>query len=112
MDHQSLCRLSSLRRSKCTTVVEPPNKAHIGTRSFVLYREVSFIQRLKCTGIRTSLFVLYREVFFIRSILYQRFYCSIIKKGPQCVLYREVFLSFIERCSLFGVSFIGGSTVV
>ena len=32
-------------------IVEPPNKGHIGTRSFVLYREVSFIRRLKCTGI-------------------------------------------------------------
>ena len=28
----------------CT--VEPPNKGHVGTKSFVLYREVSFIQRL------------------------------------------------------------------
>ena len=25
--------------------VEPPNKGHVGTRSFVLYREVSFIKR-------------------------------------------------------------------
>ena len=58
---------------------EPLNKGHVGTRSFVLYREVSFIQRLECTciiGIGTSRFVLY-----------------------------------IERCSLFGVSFISGSTV-
>ena len=50
--------------------VEPPNKGHVGTRSFVFYREVSFILRLKCTGIigiGTSRFVLYREVFFIRS---------------------------------------------
>ena len=56
--------------------VESPNKGHIGTRSFVLYREVSFIRRLKCTGIigiGTSRFVLYREVFFIRSVLYRRF---------------------------------------
>ena len=30
--------------------VEPPNKGHVGTKSFVLYREVSFNQRLKCTG--------------------------------------------------------------
>ena len=54
----------------CT--VEPPNKGHVGTRSFVLYREVSFIRRLKCIGIigiGTSRFVLYREVFFILSIL-------------------------------------------
>ena len=43
-----------------------------GTSHFVLYREVSFIWRLKCTGI--SRFVLYREVFFIRSVLYQRFH--------------------------------------
>ena len=36
----------------CT--VEPPNKGHIGTRSSVLYREVSFIRRLKCTGINRN----------------------------------------------------------
>ena len=64
----------------CTTV-EPLNKGHTRTRSFVLYREVSFIRRLKCTsiiGIGTSrLFVLYREVltFFIQSVLYRRFHC-------------------------------------
>ena len=60
----------------CT--VEPPNKGHIGTRSFVLYIKVSFIWRLKCTGIigiGTSRFVLYREVSFIWSVLYQRFHC-------------------------------------
>ena len=74
--------MNQCRRGKCSfshTTVEPPNKGHVGTRSFVLYREVSFIRRLKCTGIigiGTSIFVLYREVF------------------------------------LFGVSFIGGSTVV
>ena len=48
--------------------VEPLNKGHIGTRSFVIYTEVSFICRLKYTGIvgiGTSRFVLYREVFFI-----------------------------------------------
>ena len=47
---------------------EPPNKGHVETRSFVLYREVSFIRRLKCTGIigiGMSRFVLYREVSFI-----------------------------------------------
>ena len=61
--------------------VEPLNKGHIGTRSFVLYRDVSFIQGLKCTGIigiGTSRYVLYREVFFIQSVLYQRFHCTII----------------------------------
>ena len=61
--------------------MEPPNKGHIGTRSFVLYREVSFILRLKCTGIigiGTSRFVLYREVFFIWSVLYQRFHVIIL----------------------------------
>ena len=45
--------------------MEPLNKGHVGTRNFVLYREVSFIQRLKCTGIigiGTSRFVLYKEV--------------------------------------------------
>ena len=47
--------------------MEPLNKGHVGTRSFVLYREVSFIQRLKCTaviGIGTSRFVLYKEVLY------------------------------------------------
>ena len=34
-----------------TITVEPPNKGHVGTRSFVLYRVVSFIWRSKCTGI-------------------------------------------------------------
>ena len=56
-----------------TYTVEPPNKGHVRTRSFVLYREVSFIRRLKCTGIigiGSSRFVLYREVFFIWSVLY------------------------------------------
>ena len=54
--------------------VEPPNKGHIGTRSFVLHREMSFIRRLKCTGIigiRTSRFVLYREVSFIGGFTVQ-----------------------------------------
>ena len=61
-----------------TYTVEPPNKEHIGARSFVLYREVSFIRRLKCTGVLgiwTSRFVLYREVSFIRGVLYRRFHC-------------------------------------
>ena len=31
--------------------MEPPNKGHVGTKSYVLYRKVSFIRRLKCTGI-------------------------------------------------------------
>ena len=59
--------------------MEPPNKGHVGTGSCVLYREVSFIRRLKCTGIigiGTSRFVLYREVFFIGSVLYWRFHCN------------------------------------
>ena len=68
--------------SNCSIyTVEPPNKGHIGTRSFVLYREVSVIRRLKCTsiiGIGTNRFVLYREVFFIRSVLYQRFHCRLV----------------------------------
>ena len=58
--------------------MEPPNKGHIGTRCFVLYKEVSFIRRLKCTGIikiGTSKFAHYREVSFIRSVLYRRFHC-------------------------------------
>ena len=83
----------------CT--VEPLNKGHIGTRSFVLYREVSFIRRLKCTGIieiGMSRFVLYREVSFIR-----RLKCTVI------IGLGRVDLSIVER--LFRVSFIGGSTV-
>ena len=58
--------------------MEPPNKGHVGTWSFVLYREVSFIRRLECTGIigfGTSRFVLYREVFFVWSVHYRRFHC-------------------------------------
>ena len=58
--------------------MEPPNYGHVRTRSLVLYKEVSFIQRVKCTGIiriGTSRFVLYREVSFIRSVLYHRFHC-------------------------------------
>ena len=58
--------------------VKSPNKGHVGTRRFVLYREVSFTRRLKCTGIigiGMSRFVLYREVFFILSVLYRRFHC-------------------------------------
>ena len=61
--------------------VEPPNKGRIWTRNFVLFREVFFIQRLKCTGIigiGTSRFVLYREVLFIRSVLYRKFHCIYI----------------------------------
>ena len=48
-----------------------------GVLSFI-YREVFYIQRLKCIGIigiGTSRFVLYREVFFIRSVIYRRFHC-------------------------------------
>ena len=57
--------------------MEPLNKGHVGTRSFVLYREISFIWRLKCTGIIgmwMSRFVLYREVSLIWSVLYWRFH--------------------------------------
>ena len=61
--------------------MESPNKGHVGTRGFVLYREVSFIRRLKCNGI--------------------------IGIGTS-----RLILFFIERCSLFGVFFIGGSTVL
>ena len=67
--------------------VEPLNKGHVGTRMFVLYRGVSFIWRLKCTGIigiGISSFVLYREVSFIRSVLYWRFHCS--EKNWSCVV--------------------------
>ena len=35
----------------CWYTVEPPNRGHIGTGSVILYREVSFIRRLKCTDI-------------------------------------------------------------
>ena len=59
--------------------VEPLNKGHFGTRNFILYREVSFIWRLECTGIYTvelpnkghigtRNFVLYREVSFTRPL--------------------------------------------
>ena len=56
----------SEQESKYT--MEPLNKGHVGTRSFVLYREVSFILRLKCTGIKgigMSSYVFYKEVSFI-----------------------------------------------
>ena len=59
--------------------MEPPNKGQVGTRSFVIFREVFFIHTLKCTGIigiGMSRFVLYREVFLIWSVLYQRFHCD------------------------------------
>ena len=68
-----------LYHSKHDNTVEPPNKGHVGTRSFVLYREVSLIRRLKSTGIigiGTSRFVLYREVSFIWNVLYRRFNCT------------------------------------
>ena len=68
----------SYHHGKNVCTVEPMNKGHVGVRSSVLYREVSFIRRLKCTGIignGTSTFVLYREVSFIRSVLYRRFHC-------------------------------------
>ena len=71
-------RIFSQVKNKGSYTVEPPNKGHVGTRGFVLYREVFFIRRLKCTGIigiGTSRFVLYREVVFFRSVLYWRFHC-------------------------------------
>ena len=37
-----------------SATVEPPNKGHVGTRGFFLYREVSFIRRLKCTAIHRN----------------------------------------------------------
>ena len=88
--------------------MEPLNKGHIGTRSFVLYREVSFIQRLKCTaiiGIRTNRFVLYREVFFIRSVLY-----SPESHWSALILY--TILSFFSLFSLICVLFVFASLVV
>ena len=81
-----------------SSTMEPSNKGHVETRSFVLYREVSFIRRLKCTGIigiGTSRFVLYREVFFIRSVLYQRFHCTYkAYSGPIIIYIGEVKLFF------------------
>ena len=71
-----LMRHDSLFGPVAIYAMEPPNKGHVGTRSFGHYREIPFIWRLKCNGI--------------------------IGIG----------LSFIERCSLFRVSFIGGSTVL
>ena len=73
--------------------MEPPNKGHVGSRSFVLYREVSFIRRLKCTGIigiGTSRFVLYREVFFIWSVLYRRFHLFNISEFLKCCLFKKM----------------------
>ena len=67
--------------------VELPNERHVGTRSFVLYREVFFIRRVKCTGIigiGTSRFVLYREVFFIWNVLYRRFHCNLLNSVCVC----------------------------
>ena len=43
-----------------SSTLEPLNRGHVGTKSFVLYKELFFIWRLKCTGIVTSNFVLYR----------------------------------------------------
>ena len=95
------------------------NKGHVGTRSFVLYREVSFIQRLKCTGIigiGTSRFVLYREVSFIQSVLYWRFHCIyyVVKEEhawinlyiatPKNILHATAILNIprgISNCSLW-----------
>ena len=57
------CCVISMLHLCCT--VEPPNKGPIGTKCFVLYREVSFIRRLKCTGIIGTGMILYREVSFI-----------------------------------------------
>ena len=85
--------------------VEPPNKGHIGIRSFVLYREVSFIRRLKCTGIigiGMSRFVLYREVFFIRSVLYQRFHCIIMLPLMYSLLMHYIQLLMVQQ--LLGAS--------
>ena len=56
---------------------EPPIKGHVGTRSFILYREVFPLFKV-IIGIGMSRFVLYREVSFIQSVLYQRFHCIII----------------------------------
>ena len=62
------------------------DSGHVGTRHFVLYREVVLSSEVKST--------------------------SIIGKWNfgtlKCVLYREFFFLL---CPLFGVSFIGGSTV-
>ena len=78
--------------------MEPLSKGHIGTRSFVLYREVSFIRRLKCTciiGIGMSKFVLYREVFFIQSVLYRRFHCNMFHTLPK---FHHVLLNDVLKC--------------
>ena len=83
VDTQACC--NDWCKAGCATV-EPPNKGHGGTRSCVLYKEVSY-SKLKCTGIigiGTSGFVLYREVFFIRSVLYRRFNCiQYLHKGAE-----------------------------
>ena len=50
--------------------MEPLNKGDVGTRSFVLYREVFLLEVLVgIIGIGTSRVVLYREVFFIQCPL-------------------------------------------
>ena len=50
--------------------MEHPNKGHVGTRSFTLYEEVSFIRRLKCTGIRqVDLFFIERFPLFRVSFI-------------------------------------------
>ena len=48
--------------------VKPLNIGHAGTKSFVLYREMFFIWRLKCTGqigIGMGSFVFYRKLSYI-----------------------------------------------
>ena len=81
-----LMRHDSLYGLVAIYTVEPPNKGHVGTRSFGDYREIPFIWRLR-----------------LEYSPYLDLKCNgIIGIG----------LSFIERCSLFGVSFIGGSTVL
>ena len=81
LSRKDIINYHTLRFPLPMTTVKPPNKGHIGTRGFVLYREVSFIRRLKCTGIiqlelgRVTSFI-YREVSFIQSVLYWRFHCT------------------------------------
>ena len=67
--------------------MEPPNKGHIGTRNFSLYKEVSFIQRLSIIGIGTSSFVLYREVSFIRVSFIR---CSTVLEARMIILLQDV----------------------
>ena len=75
------------------------------------YREVSFIWRLKCTGIigiGMSRFVLYKEVFFIRRFhcLFWHFYRRQVQESVQKI---APSLGFAGNLSFVPVTFSKGS---